>query len=239
MSIETLKTFYNGFCIDKPVGNNAFSYEQRENKKIYVPSIVEGGLEALAEGEQTSFSEILDGVELNKCGLRNFIYYQKQNKNIFIFDNHNHAFFFWMYGLKEKMFDVGTKLVHVDQHKDMRKPEHSFKCDFSDIDLASAFEYTNFVLHVGNFIEPALELGIFSGVEMIDSEDAFKKTFKSPFVLDIDIDIFSDDMSYIDEGMKASRIKGLISEAQFITVSSSPYFIDQNKAISKIKEMLK
>ena len=27
---------YIGFYIDKPIGNNIFSYEDRENKKIYV-----------------------------------------------------------------------------------------------------------------------------------------------------------------------------------------------------------
>ena len=26
---------YTGFYIDKPTGNNIFSYEERENKKIY------------------------------------------------------------------------------------------------------------------------------------------------------------------------------------------------------------
>ena len=28
---------YIGFYIDKPIGNNIFSYEDRSNKKIYVP----------------------------------------------------------------------------------------------------------------------------------------------------------------------------------------------------------
>ena len=27
---------YIGFYIDRPIGNNIFSYEDRENKKIYV-----------------------------------------------------------------------------------------------------------------------------------------------------------------------------------------------------------
>ena len=30
---------YIGFYIDRPIGNNIFSYEERENKKIYVPKL--------------------------------------------------------------------------------------------------------------------------------------------------------------------------------------------------------
>ena len=36
---------YTGFYIDKPQGNNVFSYEERENKKIFVPKLIEGTLE--------------------------------------------------------------------------------------------------------------------------------------------------------------------------------------------------
>ena len=36
---------YIGFYIDKPIGNNIFSYEDRENKKIYVPKLIEGTLD--------------------------------------------------------------------------------------------------------------------------------------------------------------------------------------------------
>ena len=35
---------YTGFYIDKPQGNNVFSYEERENKKIFVPKLIEGTL---------------------------------------------------------------------------------------------------------------------------------------------------------------------------------------------------
>lgn len=32
------------FYLDTPVGNNALSYEKRENKKLYVPSLIEGSI---------------------------------------------------------------------------------------------------------------------------------------------------------------------------------------------------
>lgn len=33
----------------KPVGNNAFSYEERTNKSLYIPSIVEGNFTDIQE----------------------------------------------------------------------------------------------------------------------------------------------------------------------------------------------
>ena len=43
---------YIGFYIDKPIGNNIFSYEDRENKKIYVPKLIEGTLDDVSVGEE-------------------------------------------------------------------------------------------------------------------------------------------------------------------------------------------
>ncbi len=37
---------YNGFFIEKPVGNNIFSFEERENKKIFVPKLIKGDLDS-------------------------------------------------------------------------------------------------------------------------------------------------------------------------------------------------
>ncbi|MFT7538714.1 MAG: hypothetical protein ACI9F2_000865, partial [Lysobacterales bacterium] len=55
------------------------------------------------------------------------------------------------------------------------------------------------------------------------------------YILDIDIDIFSDQMNYIDNFLKLKCIKEYIKKASVITVATSPYFIDQYKAIDYIK----
>ena len=49
---------YNGFYIDEPVGNNIFSYDERKNKKIFVPKLIEGNLDSVKVGEKIVFSEI-------------------------------------------------------------------------------------------------------------------------------------------------------------------------------------
>ena len=54
---------YNGFFIEKPVGNNIFSFEERENKKIFVPKLIKGDLSAVREGTEIVFNEIDEDTE--------------------------------------------------------------------------------------------------------------------------------------------------------------------------------
>lgn len=225
---------YKGFYIEEPYGNNIFSYEERENKKIFVPRLIEGDLEDVLVGEHIVFNEIDEDNEIKAKGLENLVVYKLNDKIIYIFDNHNHAFYFWMKSLQENHFNKGCKLVHVDQHKDMREPSNY---DVNVLDLDDVFRYTNRVLNVGNFIQPALKKEIFSEAIIIDSSYGFDKTIEGEYVLDIDLDIFSKDMDYIPYDFRLNKIKELIKGAKVITIASSPYFIDQEYAIKVLKEL--
>ncbi|WP_195940736.1 UPF0489 family protein [Romboutsia sp. 1001713B170131_170501_G6] len=225
---------YKGFYIDRPIGNNIFSYEERSNKSIFVPSLIEGTLEDVAVGEEIVFNEIDEDKEIKAKGLKNMVFYKKEDKDIYIFDNHNHALYFWINSLKSNKFKKGCKLVHIDQHKDMREPENY------DVDMNSlndVFRYTNEVLNVGNFIQPALKHNIFSEVIIIDSSYGFEMNIEGEYVLDIDLDIFSKDMEYISYEKRVSKIKELIKSAKVITIASSPFFIEQEYAIKVLKEL--
>ena len=225
---------YKGFYIDKPYGNNVFSYEERENKRIFVPKLIEGNLEDVLVGENIVFNEIDEDVEVKAIGLKNLVEYKLNDKTIYIFDNHNHAFYFWNKSLKNNEFNKGCKLVHVDQHKDMREPDN-YQVDIEDLD--DVFKYTNKVLNVGNFIQPALKKGIFSEAIIIDSSYGFDLKVDGEYVLDIDLDIFSKDMDYIPYDFRIDKIKDLIEKAKVITIASSPYFIEQDYAIKVLKEL--
>ena len=126
--------------------------------------------------------------------------------------------------------------MHVDQHSDMRQPEKYLSKDECN-DLSRVFKYTNYTLNVGNFIQPAIHAGIFDSVDIIDNSLAFGNTYKKPIVLDIDMDIFSEDMRYIKDDLKINMIREYANQADFITVASSPFFIDQRVAIQRIKEI--
>ena len=225
---------YIGFYIEKPIGNNIFSYEDRSNKKIYVPKLIEGSLDDVVVGDKVVFNEIDENIEIKAKGLKNMVKYSIEDKEVYIFDNHNHALYFWIKSLKFNKFNKRCKLVHIDQHKDMREPEN-YNVDMNDID--DVFRYTNDVLNVGNFIQPALKHNIFSEVIIIDSSYGFNLDIQGEFVLDIDLDIFSKDMEYISYDLRINKIKELIKRAKVITIASSPFFIDQEYAIKVLKEL--
>jgi len=234
-----LSEYYRGFCIDQPVGNNAFSFNQRRNKSIYVPPLITGTLAELAPGEKIAFSEISDGREINACGLKKFLHLSFAGKDVVIFDNHNHAFFFWCWGIKSGKIPAAGVLLHVDQHKDTRPPPRT--TPFSGpaaIDLAQAFDYTNYVLNVGNFIPPAVNSGIFSKVINVDSRETFALDFPGNFALDIDLDIFAEEMNYIPREIKIARLREWIRRSEFITVATSPFFMAQEEALAIIRELL-
>lgn len=225
---------YVGFYIEEPVGNNVFSYEERMNKKIFVPKLIKGTLDDVSLGKNIVFNEIDEDTEIKAMGLENLVQYEVDNKAVYVFDNHNHAFYFWMKSLDRGLFNQGCKLVHVDQHKDMRKPE-DYNVDIENLD--DVFRYTNKVLNVGNFIQPALKKEIFSDVIIIDSSYGFDINVEGEYVLDIDLDIFSEDMDYIPYDFKLKKIKDLIKKAKVITIATSPYFINQEYAIKVLKEL--
>lgn len=225
---------YIGFYIEKPIGNNIFSYEERENKKIYVPKLIEGNLDDVKIGDKIVFNEIDEEKEIKAKGLKNMVKYNIDQKDVYIFDNHNHALYFWIKSLKKDKFTKGCKLVHVDQHKDMREPD-DYNVNMDSIE--DVFTYTNEVLNVGNFIQPALKHNIFSEVIIIDSSYGFDLDIKGEYVLDIDLDIFSKDMDYIPREIKIYKIQNLIKKAKVITIASSPFFIDQQYAIKVLKEL--
>ena len=149
---------YVGFYIEEPLGNNIFSYDERTNKKIFVPKLIKGTLDDVSLGENIVFNEIDEDTEIKAIGLKNLVQYEVDGKVVYIFDNHNHAFYFWMKSLQQRLFNKGCKLIHVDQHKDMREPD-DYTVDLENLD--DVFRYTNKVLNVGNFIQPALKKGVF------------------------------------------------------------------------------
>ena len=203
-----------------------------------MPPLLEQDIELLSIGKKIVFSEIEEEEEYNRIGLKNYIYHYENDKHIFIFDNHNHAYFFWMLGYLNGVIDSGKLLIHIDQHTDMREPEHYFpeRLDKS-VSLKEIFKYTNYTLNVGSFIRPALNCGLFSDVKIIDSSWAFAWEIPDNFVLDIDMDIFSEDMDYIKDEIKQRKIKDYIAQTDFITIATSPYFIEQEKAIKLIKQL--
>jgi hypothetical protein len=234
MNIPRLQESYRGFYITAPEGNNAFSYDKRSCKKIYVPPLIKGDLQDIKAGQEVVFSDIVDAREINALGLQHFVHIVRPGQDIFIFDNHNHAFAFWAAGIQQGVIPQGASLVHVDQHKDTREPVEWFVGHGT----FEACHYANHILNVGNFIPPALKAGWFKEVVQAGSTEAFPAELKGPFVLDIDLDIFAPIMAHIPEDVKISRLRGWLSRASFITIATSPFFMDQNQALHYVRRLI-
>lgn len=240
-----MSQYQQPFFITEKVSNNAFNYERRQQThepKIYVPQLRQGTLADVKIGTQTAFEDFDETDTLRSYpGLETFIKTSIGNKPTYIFDNHNHAFFFWCLEYQQKTFRDGATLIHIDQHKDTRTPE-SFPSESAKNNLEEAFHYTNTILNVGNFIPAGQHLGFIKDLIIIDSEASMEalqpeQLPKGNLLLDIDLDFFCPDMDYISGKAKITLIKKLYPQANMVTICTSPYFIEQSSAIDWLHQI--
>lgn len=82
--------------LKEPLGNNAFSYDIRMSKTLYVPSIIDGSFADISLGDEVVFEDCDENGVLQSCtGIKNFIRTQWNGIPLVLFDNHNHALYFW------------------------------------------------------------------------------------------------------------------------------------------------
>lgn len=161
-------------------------------------------------------------------------------KSIWIFDNHNHALYFFL-----DLYIHRTKpihIIHIDQHSDLWKREW-------DIDIrqlhSETYRYhlTNFETHIGNFLRAFLTLletsctQIRSETKLLEFDiDEFISDYH--IILDIDIDFWAPEMPNQQTNLTIEKTKKLLEYADTVTISTSPYFIEQKLAIEVVKNIL-
>lgn len=64
------------------------------------------------------------------------------------------------------------------------------------------------------------------------------QTYEDNLVLDIDLDFRAPEMSIEKYSETIEKTKNLISKSRVVTIATSPYFLDQYKAIKICKELL-
>ncbi len=238
--IQPLQNLYHGFYITARVHENPASSPQETFRQVYVAPLIVGSPTDLAVGSRAVYVE-QDGNGIRTFqGLQHFIYYPNRGKNVFIFDNHQHAFFFWIAAYLAGIISPGCQLVHIDRHSDMWQPAKP--PDFSlnkSLSLPTVFEYTIQVLTNATFIKPALQLGLFADVEILNG--VYPPVLEKPqgYVLDIDMDIFEGDPpGSAAYRFKMQRFRKYMSRASLITIATSPGFIEQPRAVMAVKELL-
>ena len=235
------------FEIEGPVGNNALSYDLRRARSaapngpaptLWVPSLIEGSFDDVTPGERVVFEDFDEHGALQSCtGVSHFVKTAWAGIPTIVIDNHNHAFYFWCEALGRGDIQPNATLIHVDQHRDMRVPERLYDGTTPE----EAFTYTNFHLNVGNYIVPAERAGLVGDMQMVTSGSALEDLRLAGSrnkILNIDLDFFAPEMSYIDFALAERFIAAHLPTTSLVTCATSPFFIAQNRAIAMLKRLV-
>lgn len=227
--------------------NNALSWDLRKkwdkNPILTIPPLVYGNIEDIRIWDDIVFEEIEEG-EIRSCkGLKNFIETSLQGIPAIIFDNHNHALYFWIEALRKWIIQKGFELIHMDEHSDLWENPHTLILSQAIEHDEYSWKFTNHLCNVGNYIQPWIECGLVGNMIRLENEfqiDDYMQYLPSwNSVFNLDLDIFSSEMDFISEDKKMKILKNLLPKVQYITIATSPYFIDQWTAIEKLHKIQK
>ncbi len=247
--------------LDQELGNNAFAWEERMRKygvmpTLTIPSLIDGDISDVQIGQTIAFEEIENGVIKSCQWLRHFVrmkiprnhQIEKQwnpvlhAQELTIFDNHNHALYFWLDAVRRGIVKAWFELIHIDEHSDLWHNDHTLDLEKSLSDEAYAWEFTNLSCNVGNYIAPALRSELIGKMIRIENEFQIDEymNYMPPqnSVLNLDLDIFAHELDHIPETKKIQLIKNLLKKVKYTTIATSPYFIEQWLAIEKLKDIL-
>ena len=238
--------YKKSFYITEEVGNNSFNFEKRKNPKLFVPKLISidnfDEIKLLKKSnKKITFEDFwFDDKLSTNFWLENFYEIEYFWKKIYLFDNHNHALYFWYLAKNNWTIKNNSTLFHVDEHADYREP----KTILEKTDLQSIFEYTNFSdINVGNYIIPAEKQGlIWKTIQIRNTknlEDYLenKNDVNNNIILNLDLDFFQPDLDFIDYELKKKVVLDIAKKADIITVSTSPFFIDQELAIKVFRDL--
>jgi len=240
------------FFIDKPVWNNEFSFEQRINKRLFVPEIIDLDINDL---DQIKIQDDMDKIAFEdfwfddklstNYGLKNFYRIKIKWKEIVFFDNHNHAFYFWYEARNRWVIWDSNTLIHIDEHADTRD-NNKIILKPDSFDLEKIFNFTNEVLNVGDYIIPAQKEWLIWDIIQIRNTNNLENYIENYYdfknksnwlILNLDLDFFQKELDFIDYDLKKKVILNAVEKASFITVCTSPFFIEQDLAIKVFKDL--
>lgn len=182
--------YRSAIVLDRPIGNNAFVYDVRQElfgkAEIVIPKLVEGTLEDVGLGDSIVFAEEIDGEVREFGGLRDlvcirallepglprphFVRPRNDEVSVYVMDNHNHALYCWYRELLAGKIEKWLPLIHIDQHSDMKDPVRWID-EERENDLSSIATYVNEVCTIADFIQPALRSGLIGECIQIRTEN--------------------------------------------------------------------
>lgn len=244
--METLEQLYNGFYLDEKCENTRISNCQTPLRVAPIKKIDKYD-DLDIDYEHFAFAEKNESWEIEYFHwLKNFLWIEKTGvPPIFIFDNHNHAITF-RYNIIYSKKSNDVELIHIDQHSDCRENKNHLELNRDENELEKIFNFCNEKCNVGNFIPPALESGMISNQIQIRSSTALQNLEidkNQNFILDIDLDfcldwINKDKINQKTVNLLKNKFDEIWKYALWITIATSPYFLNQKLAIQIIEELL-
>lgn len=246
------------YHLSQPLGNNAFSYDQRKalwsDCFLVISDIMEvSSLDQVQLGDFVVFEEIdhLGKLHSHSWFAQTYILPTSQSK-IVITDNHNHVLPHWLELLSSPSpkypneYKIG-KIIHIDQHSDLWP--NSNQLDLSQIqDPQYTRDFAHLDCNIGNFITPCIDSWLITHMTQIRTEYALQAESKKelwlitydlwPLIVDIDLDFRAPQMWISNIEHTMSQVRLLMDHADLITIATSPYFIDQTLALDLLHQLL-
>lgn len=180
-------------------------------------------------------------------GLKNSSAIEKDGKIIFLVDNHNKVLtpFFRVF-LKTQ---TPLTIIHIDAHRDnalyekeknttkeiQRLQQYFSQNAFSQNDknaMQKDMQTIENACRVSDYLDAGKKIGL------IDSVHEYTQSFEfenysiptSPYVLNLDIDIFGEEGDVVDTQIKTETIANFWNNAEAICIATSPGFIEKELA---------
>ena len=244
--MKTLQKLYNWFYLN-PKDENSKICNWKIPLRVAPLKIISKYEKTEIDYNHFSFSETNKNWEIEYFhGLKNFLLIKSSNNPpIFIFDNHNQAPIF-RYDTMQNKNVKNIELIHIDQHSDCRENTNKLRLNDNKNELEKVFKFCNEKCNVWNFIPPFIECWLISKQHQIRSITALqnlKIDKKKNFILDIDLDfcldwIERDKINKENINLLKHKFDEFWKYTQWITIATSPYFLDQELAIHTINNLL-
>ena len=158
-------------------------------------------------------------------------------------DNHNAVAHAWGIAFDQGLLERWVTCIHIDEHSDLWENK-SLPEDFFRQSSIDWWEYAHKYCNVGNYIRPLIDnsyIGDFIRVEWEEDLESIKdpSKFSPRYILNIDLDYWSEDLSYIPWPKSIARVRALFAHAWLITIATSPSFIPFPRAYKALEELLK
>lgn len=245
----------NDTFLTTAIGNNAIDFEKRKklwsDSILYVPQLIEWTIDDLKIDITHKAYEYVNekGSIVSDHWLQNLIEFSSWDKNIYIIDNHNHAFYCRYKSYKAWLLPRWSHLIHIDQHSDLNEVsllEEKQSIINENSTLEEVARYTNEVLDIASFIKPAKEIWLISDYKMILTEYQllefynFRDLINFTTIIDIDLDFRAPEMGIEQYNQTISRVRNLISSPSVwcVTIATSPTYIDQQRALEILTDIV-